>query len=81
MVDSVLIKNRKKSLSEVMGMALKHPAKRLPLMTIWFGLTLHLFAELLPEKMRSSVRRYDPIGNSARGLERIFDVNNIGTIG
>lgn len=75
-VDSLLIKYHKKTLSEVMGDALLHPAKRIPLLTLWVILTLHLFGTLMPDKLRGFLGHYDPIGLAARKLEILFDNGN-----
>lgn len=63
------IRNDKPTLSETFGVALKHPIKRWPVMLAWGGLTLHLFAELLPEEVRKRLAPVDPLGQLARLIE------------
>lgn len=60
--DVVLIRKDQETMSEVLGEALRHPAKRGFLVSVWAVLTLHLFAELIPARLRSRLSHLDPIG-------------------
>lgn len=72
-VDAWLIRTGRATLSEVFGCSLRHPLKRLPVMTVWVVITAHLFAELLPQALRSRFKNYDPIGWLARKIEAGVD--------
>ena len=71
LVDTYLIKKHQATLSEVWGDGLRHPLKRIPLMTLWIILTLHLFGEVLPKKLREHISPLDPIGFTARAIEKL----------
>ena len=68
-VDAWLIRARQHTLSEVFGDALKHPARRWPVVMAWVAITLHLFGELIPDRLRRCLSPIDPIGVLARVIE------------
>jgi len=68
-VDVWLIRARRPTLSQVFGDALKHPARRWPVVVAWVAITLHLFGELIPPRLRSALSPIDPIGALARAIE------------
>lgn len=69
-VDAWLIRHNKATLSEVFGYALEHPVRRLPVVSVWVFLTLHLFACFLPVRWRNRLGKYDPLHRAARWIER-----------
>lgn len=68
--DSWLIRRKRETMSVVFGDALRHPAKRMPVVVAWLIITLHLFAVFIPEGVRRRVSRLDPIGAAARLIEK-----------
>ena len=67
--DTFLIRSKNATMSEVFGIALAHPTKRRSMLIVWAVLTLHLFAELLPLKMRTFLKPFDPLGVLARSID------------
>ena len=68
-VDVVLIRKQRPTLSEVFGDAVSHPVRRWPVVVAWVAITLHLFGELIPDRLRSALSPIDPIGALARAIE------------
>ena len=68
LVDWALIRSNNKTMSEVFGDSLAHPVKRFPVVLVWTVLTLHLFSELIPAKLRLILKRFDPISGIAHLL-------------
>lgn len=64
--DAWLIRRGEPTMSEVFGVALRHPVKRWGVVALWVVITLHLFAELLPRGLRQALAPFDPIGGLAR---------------
>lgn len=59
-VDTILIKSGRKTLSSVFREAIYHPGKRLPVVASWALLTTHLFTKT----------KYDPISIAGRWLAK-----------
>ena len=64
--DAVLIRTDRPTMSEVFGDALRHPLRRWPTTLVWGLLTIHLFTEFMPSRIRPFLARLDPLGNIAR---------------
>lgn len=70
-VDALLLRRRRETLSQVFGEALKRPVHRWPVTVTWAIITAHLFAELMPERLRVRFKHVDPIGLLAHAIEGV----------